>query len=693
MKIYSATETNFNNNGYGILRDVIECYSTEFLNGQYDIKFIYPVNGYLSEYIIENNIVKVDNGRDEEQLFRIKIIQGNINQNSKEITVIANHITFDLEDNFLIDVRPENQNGAAALDHILSNTQYPHNFTSNSDIEEINTAYYIRKNVISALISEENNFCEKWNAELARNNFEIYAKRSIGTDRGIKIQYGRNFKGLTWSVERDYVTRIMPQGSNELILPEKFIDSPLIDNYPNPVIRKINFNEIGIIENEVTEEEAYNQLRNKVYELYEKGIDKPTVSLELDMIDLSRTTEYSKYSAFEIIKLGDTVTANLPQFNLDTEMKVTGLEYDCLRHKNSLIFLSNKGQTPNNSITDLSKNINAITTNLNELSNLPPKTTLQLAKENASDSIKNAMGGFATKTESEFMILDTGDTATAQQVARWNLNGFGFSNNGVNGDYETVITRDGKLVLDRATVGQLDGQYIKSGSIKAESIDTEVLKLGGPNLIKDSTASYNNGIWDGDVVTYIDTETKNNTNSKNVIYVQDASRKQTIQVQNGIYSVFFKYKKLENLANVSIKFNGYEIVLDSLTWKNENYTFEVLSNTIEVEFVGDTANCCYIADLVCRNGLVAGVWSSAQGESSYGGVKISNFIEITSVGSNVKHIMDNDSDRYVNTNTNETVGEWTDKGIKGKSAEFKSAKIGGILRQKVGNQSWDTYIG
>lgn len=686
MKIYNSKEINFNHNGYGILRDVIECYSTEFINGQYDIKFIYPINGYLSEYIIENNIIKVDNGRDEEQLFKIKLIRGNINQNSKEITVIANHITFDLEDNFLIDVRPTASNGAAALDYILSNTQYSHNFTSNSDIELTNTAYYIRKNVISALTSEDNNFCKIWNAELLRNNFEIYAKHNIGIDRGIKIQYGRNFKGLIWNIERDYITRIMPQGSNELILPEKFIDSPLIENYPNPVIRKLNFNEVSIIENEVTEEEAYNILRNKVSTLYENGIDKPTVSLELDMIDLSKTTEYSKYSVFEVIKLGDTVTANLPQFNLDTKMKVTGLEYDCLRKKNSLIFLSNKGQNPTNSITNLSKNINAITNNLIELNNLPPQTTLQLAKENASNSIKNAMGGYATKTESEHLVLDTGDINTAQKVGRWNINGLGFSKNGYDGLYETTMTSDGELNADKLTFGTLDGALIKAGSIKANSIESSVLTIGKNNIILNSVGHYKSD-WINKHESYTDTDIKQNSVSKNAWKFMNRTAIQDILVQNERYTISGKYKKLLPLANCKIIINEHEIELTEINWSTFSYTFEVLSNLITIQLVSDNDNSLYLTDFMGNIGIVASVWDGASGETIKGGVKTGDGIEITSTASNIMQKMDNDGNRVINTNTDEVVHEMTDKGAKGKHAEYESALIAKTTIRDIGNQT------
>lgn len=686
MKIYSATETNFNNNGYGILRDASYCSSREFLNGQYDIKFIYPASGYLSEYLVENNILKIDNGRVEgEQLFRIKMITKTL----KEITVVANHITFDLENNMLVDVRPTNQNGAGALDHILSNTQFEHNFESNSDIDTINSATYIRQNVITALINDENGFCKRWNAELLRNNFLIYAKNSIGEDRGIKIQYGRNLTGLYWDIDMSQLaTRIMPQGTNELLLPELFVDSPLINNYPTPIVRKVNFNTIGIIDGEYTEEQAQNMLRFGVQELFNAGIDLPIINLEVDMVDLSKTTAYKDYSAFEIVRLGDTVLADIPHLNILTQLKVIGVEYDCLLKKYTKFYLSNSNKKITNNINELASSINSISSNLNEVNNLTPKSVLNKAQEEATNLITSANGGFATKTQNEFMILDTGDVNTAQRIGRWNINGLGYSNNGINGTYDTTITSDGQIVADKITVGTLDGALIKAGSIKAESISTEVLQQGGNNLFINPVGLFGSHGWVGVTKEYTDTEIKNQTFGKSVLFLQNGERSQIVQVPNGEYTLSFLYKKIIALSVNKISINGVEFDLTEEEWTKFIHTFTVNSNTIEIKFISDTNDSAYIGDNMLNAGIIAQKYSSNATEVVTNNVKIGDGIEVSTSSSNIKQKIDNDGNRIINTNTNEVVTEHTDKGIITKKIKSTEAEIAKLIMADMGNQSW-----
>jgi hypothetical protein len=54
----------------------------------------------------------------------------------------------------------------------------------------------------------------------------------------------------------------MPQGKNELLLPELFIDSTLINNYATPIIKKVDF-DIKVDE-DTTEAQAYVLLRQAV---------------------------------------------------------------------------------------------------------------------------------------------------------------------------------------------------------------------------------------------------------------------------------------------------------------------------------------------------------------------------------------------------------------------------------------------
>lgn len=217
-------------------------------------------------------------------------------------------------------------------------------------------------------------------------------------------------------------------------------------------------------------------------------------------------------------------------------------------------------------------------------------------------------------------------------------------------------------------------------------IDLKLMKVGGTNLIKNSVGLFDGDFWNNMIVGFTNTEIQQNTESQNVILTKNYNtdpRKQIIQRQNGTYSVFFKYKKLLELATVSIKINDHEIILDSLDWKEENYTFEVLSNTIEIEINSDSDDSCWIGDLVCRSGAVAGIWSFASGESSLGGVLIGSGIKLISSVSKIMQKIDNDGNRIINTTTGNVVTEHTAEGIDTNSMKAKKAEVARILMQDM----------
>ena len=170
INLYESKETNFNNNGLVVLSDCISCTTTEELNGMYEVVLEYPIDERGKwEYLLEGNILKVD-----DQLFRIY-------HKAKNLTSIkanARHIYYDLMDNLLEDVRPTNISGEGALDWILNNTQYPHNFISMGDVGGLGTRYFIRKNPVEAIMGTDG-IIATWGGELVRDNFTIKL-REIG---------------------------------------------------------------------------------------------------------------------------------------------------------------------------------------------------------------------------------------------------------------------------------------------------------------------------------------------------------------------------------------------------------------------------------------------------------------------------------------------------------------------------------
>lgn len=82
----------------------------------------------------------------------------------------------------------------------------------------------------------------------------------------------------------------------------------------------------------------YSNMEEYCKDLYDNGLDKPSINVSVDFVDLSKTQEYAAYSNLEKICLGDDVEVHDPVHGIDaiTE-RVMGLTYDCIRGYNTKI--------------------------------------------------------------------------------------------------------------------------------------------------------------------------------------------------------------------------------------------------------------------------------------------------------------------------------------------------------------------
>ena len=55
--LFEPNTTDFNNNGIGLLTDVLSCYVTEELNGLFELSMTYPVHGIHYESIVTDAII------------------------------------------------------------------------------------------------------------------------------------------------------------------------------------------------------------------------------------------------------------------------------------------------------------------------------------------------------------------------------------------------------------------------------------------------------------------------------------------------------------------------------------------------------------------------------------------------------------------------------------------------------------
>jgi phage minor structural protein len=80
----------------------------------------------------------------------------------------------------------------------------------------------------------------------------------------------------------------------------------------------------------------YRLMREWCEKQYADGIDLPTVNVSVDLIDLSKTTEYKDYSNLEKISLGDKVLV-IGRDGSRYEERVVGLTFDCIRGYNTRV--------------------------------------------------------------------------------------------------------------------------------------------------------------------------------------------------------------------------------------------------------------------------------------------------------------------------------------------------------------------
>ena len=295
-----------------------------------------------------NEVVEARQLRD--QPFRIYRVVPELDK----ITVYARHVFYDFMDNMIRKYEPSaTTTGANVAQGIASGCLSEHDFTFYSDLDS--TAEEVKFeniNPVDAILGD-GGLVEKYGGELARDWFDVFLVKRVGSDTDVQIRQGKNLLGISYDVDlTDVVTRIMPTGEdkdgNILYLPEVYIDSPNIGNYPHPKWIHLAVSEAK----EVTEgderkskDQCYAEMRNAVQAEYDKGCDLPTVTLKVDFINCAETVEYQAYKPLQNIFLGDSVRVIAPRIGVEVSMRMTQYTYDCLQRRYTAMTLGTVADT------------------------------------------------------------------------------------------------------------------------------------------------------------------------------------------------------------------------------------------------------------------------------------------------------------------------------------------------------------
>lgn len=358
IEIYLKTNTNYNKNG-DITLDPTSCTYKDSEN-LITLEHFIDKEGRWKYIDFENVIAAEENGK--KKLYRIY----NVVRELYSVTAYARPLFFDLIDKVLLDVRPTQKIGQEALNIILEGTP----FTGHSNLNTLSTSYYIRKNIIEALLGDdENSFLNRWGGEFYCENFDVYINDRIGSDNGVRVEFGYNLNEIEEDVNiEEVVTRIIPVGYNGIMLEGKtpWVDSPLINKYTHPKTRVIEFSDVKVKESSEDEEgfstieEARAELIKQCNLLFENGIDKPTVNYKIDMINLANTTEYKNFKILVNVNKGDTITCYIKHLDIDVKARVIDYERDLITGEYNYIEIGNVVSNFFNEQADIQSKVNNI---------------------------------------------------------------------------------------------------------------------------------------------------------------------------------------------------------------------------------------------------------------------------------------------------------------------------------------------
>ena len=467
--LYSATETNFDHNGIGILSACVSCEVTEEANGIFELAMTYPMDGVHFAEIGDRAIIKAkaDQFRDP-QLFRVYAISKPMNG---IVTVLAEHISYDLSG---VPVKPFSASTASgALAGLKSNAvvDCPFDFWTDK-ATQANFKVSVPASIRSRLGGVAGSIIDVYGGEYEFDNFTVKLHNHRGQNRGVSIRYGKNLMDIQQDQNCSNVaTGVYPywadaEGKVLVELPERIINAPGTYNFVK--IRTLD------LSSEFETQPTVEQLRSKA-ESYIKAnnIGVPKVSLTVSFAQLEQSEEYKHLKLLERVSLFDTVNVEFPALNVSATARVVKIVYDGLADRVKSVTLGSVRANIADTVAIQNSNIISLEKDILEK---PTKTDLEKAKESATSWLTNGKGyAYFRKDELgnivDILFMDTQDAETAVNVMRVGQSGIGFSHNGVNGPYESAWTIDGNFVADFITTGNLSASLIKSGTLDADLIN------------------------------------------------------------------------------------------------------------------------------------------------------------------------------------------------------------------------------
>ena len=371
-----STKTNAGKTLATLKRNEVFTMIKEVNSNYLRIKTANGVTGYIEKNkasLYSDDPIQVEGREIRQQAFRVYRIEKD--SDTRSVIVNARHLSYDFARTFLCRCEAKTVTVPTALTLIADaeleedNRHIYTDFTT--DTVDLDSSW---DNGVSALLNPDAGLVSQLQAKLIRDNDDFFILQDAHTDRGFRIDYGNNLRSVDWSNDTsNMVTRVIPHckdsSDNDLMLPEIYVDSDKINDYPVIYMETMSVNckvgGSGVVEGvevqSLTKEQCYTIMREEAGKRFSVDhADEPEVDIEVDMLMLGSTVEYARYAPLEVLFMYDTVHIKHPLLGLDIEAYMTGYEYDAILRRYNKIKLTNARRRIDNSVSGFDLRDNSI---------------------------------------------------------------------------------------------------------------------------------------------------------------------------------------------------------------------------------------------------------------------------------------------------------------------------------------------
>ena len=315
------------------------------------------ITGYVKNsqitFLRHETVEPVPDRTVEDQLFRIYNVT--VNTDAQSVSVNARHVSYDLSGVLLGDCNIALASPAFAIMRIRDAMliSYPGEIATNMTGEENGTytGDLSFRNGTSAVLDPDKGIIPYFRGKLIRDNWDLFLMKNDMTDRGIRLVYGRNLRGVSWKRKSDQiVNRVMPvakaEDGSDLFLPEMWVDSEI--SWPVIIMERLKVDgQVGKDDGtgtgtNWTEETLLEQMRTKAGERFSVDhADALVVELTVNFTLLGDTEEYKQYRGLEKLYMYDLIRVQDPRIGLDLQLQVSHVEWDCILERYESIKVGN----------------------------------------------------------------------------------------------------------------------------------------------------------------------------------------------------------------------------------------------------------------------------------------------------------------------------------------------------------------